>query len=187
MFISKFLEQKLIRRFRTYDFDNDGLIQREDFEAGIIRLGDAFRHSAQSPALERLRELSLNLWTDLKTRADGDGDGRINEAEYKAAFVAGLLETPQLFEQGYTPFLDALMDIIDTNKDDKINRDEYVRWASALMNIPEPDAREAFGRLDTDADGLIGRKQLLDAIRAYYFDDTPQSVGTWLLGPLEPY
>ncbi|NWD68521.1 EF-hand domain-containing protein [Pseudomonas gingeri] len=183
--MSTFLERKLARRFRTYDLDNDGFIQREDFDLGITRLAAAFNHSQQSPALKRLRALSLNLWTHLEELADSDGDGRISEAEYRRAFAAGLLESPETFQQSYRPYLDALMEVIDTDQDGQISRDEYVRWTGALMNLAEPDAREAFARLDTDCDGLIGRTQLLDAIQAYYFDDRPRSTGTWLLGPLE--
>lgn len=183
--MSDFLERKLARRFRTYDLDNDGFIQREDFDIGITRLGAAFNHSQHSPALNRLRTLSMNLWTHLARVTGTDANGRISEAEYRSAFAAGMLESPESFKQGYRPYLDALMEVIDTDQDGQISRDEYVRWTGALMNLAEPDAREAFGRLDTDGDGLIGRTQLLDAIQAYYFDDSPGSIGTWLLGPLE--
>ena len=36
-------------------------------------------------------------------------------AEYKAAFVAGLLETPTSFDEGYRPFLDVIMQIADVD------------------------------------------------------------------------
>ena len=183
--MSTFLERKLARRFRTYDLNNDGFIEREDFDLGITRLGAAFNHSPQSPALNRLRTLSMNLWTHLAKLTDTDADGEISEAEYRSAFAIGMLESPESFKQGYLPYLDALMEVIDTDQDGHISRDEYVRWTGALMNLSEPDAREAFARLDTDCDGLIGRTQLLDAIQAYYFGDSPRSTGTWLLGPLE--
>ncbi|MCY0939323.1 EF-hand domain-containing protein [Streptomyces sp. H34-S4] len=54
------------------------------------------------------------------------------------------------------------------------------------MNLPEADAREVFRRLDQDGDGLITRDDLLEAIREYYFNDDPESAGSWLLGPLPP-
>ena len=52
------------------------------------------------------------------------------------------------------------------------------------MNLPATDAHEIARRLDADGDGLIGRDDLLAAIRAYYFDESPDSAGSWLLGPL---
>lgn len=182
---SAFLDRKLSRRFATYDTDGDGFIGRADFETSVARLGEAFGHGADSKPLARLRELSLGLWEHLARVADADKDGRISEAEYKSAFAAGLLETPESFEDEYVPFLDAIMDIADADGDGKLTREEQVRWTGALMNLPEADAREVFGRLDYDADGAVERDELLEAIREFYFDDDPHSAGTWLLGPLD--
>ncbi|MEV7835293.1 EF-hand domain-containing protein [Streptomyces subrutilus] len=184
MEISAFLDQKLTRRFETYDGDRDGFVGREDFETGAARTAEAFGHAPGSPARQRLHDLSLALWTHLARVADADGDGRISEAEYKAAFAAGLLETPESFDEGYLPFLDAIMDIADADGDGLLTQEEEVRWTGALMNLPEADAREVFRRLDQDGDGRIGRADLLEAIRAYYFDEDPGSAGSWLLGPL---
>ncbi|QKW07950.1 EF-hand domain-containing protein [Streptomyces sp. NA04227] len=184
MEISAFLDRKLARRFSTYDTDGDGYVDRADFESAVARLGEAFALSPAAEPLARLRGLSLGLWDHLVHVADTDHDGRISEAEYKAAFAAGLLETPDSFDAGYKPFLDALMDIADEDGDGLLTRDEQVRWTGALMGLPEPDAREVFGRLDTDADGLVDRDEILTAIREFYFSEHPRSAGAWLLGPL---
>ncbi|MFG2651289.1 EF-hand domain-containing protein [Streptomyces sp. NPDC048436] len=186
MEISAFLDRKLTRRFQTYDSDGDGYIEQQDFTSAVARMAEAFGHGPDSPARRRLHDLSQQLWFHLAKVADTDGDGRISEAEYKSAFAAGLLETPDSFDEGYLPFLDAIMDIADTDGDGKLTADEQVRWTGTLMNLPETDARAVFHRLDQDGDGLITRHDLLDAIRAYYFDDDPHSAGSWLLGPLPP-
>ncbi|WP_030257108.1 EF-hand domain-containing protein [Streptomyces violens] len=186
MEISAFLDQKLARRFATYDSDGDGFIEREDFTSAVARTAEAFGHRPDSPARQRLHDLSLQLWSHLAKVADADGDGRISEAEYKSAFAAGLLETPGSFDDGYRPFLDAIMNIADADGDGKLTQDEHVRWTGALMNLPATDAAEVFRRLDGDADGLITTGDLLEAIREYYFNDDPQSTGSWLLGPLKP-
>lgn len=186
MEISAFLDRKLSRRFRTYDTDGDGFIQRKDFVAAAARLGDEFGHGPESAVRQRLDELCVQLWQHLSTVADTDGDGRIGPAEYKAAFAAGLLETPTSFDEGYRPFLDVIMEIADVDGDGKLVVDEHVRWTGSLMSLPESDAREVFRRLDEDADGFITTHDLLEAIREYYFNDAPDSTGSWLLGPLDP-
>ncbi|MGW1277883.1 EF-hand domain-containing protein [Streptomyces tsukubensis] len=183
--ISGFLERKLARRFLTYDTDRDGFIEREDFETAVRRLGVAFGREEGAADLERLRGLAVGLWEHLVRVADTDGDGRIDEGEYRAAFAAGLLVTPESFDAGYIPFLDALMDVVDGDGDGRLTRGEQVRWTGALMGMPEADAREVFGRLDGDGDGLIHRDDLLEAIRGYYFDEDPHGPGAWLLGPLD--
>ncbi|GLF93086.1 EF-hand domain-containing protein [Streptomyces yaizuensis] len=183
--IGPFLERRLRRRFATYDTDGDGFVQRHDFETAVDRLGVAFGLGPQAAPLVRLRALSLGLWEHLSQAADTGRDGRISEEEYQVAFAAGLLVTPRTFDASYGPFLDAIMDIADRDGDGRLTRDEQVRWTGALMGMAEGDAREVFGRLDTDGDGLIGREDLLGAIRAYYFDEDPHGPGSWLLGPLD--
>ncbi|MEV0644222.1 EF-hand domain-containing protein [Phytomonospora sp. NPDC050363] len=181
---SQFLDRKLARRFETYDSDGDGYIDRTDFALAGNAMGAAFGHAADSPARGRLLELLFDLWDYLATVTDADTDGQISLAEYRTAFGAGLLETPETFDAGYVPFLDAVMDIADADGDGRLVRDEHIRWTGTLMGLPEPVAGKVFDRLDTDGDGFVSREEILEAIRAFYFDDTPGSTGEWLLGPL---
>jgi hypothetical protein len=184
--ISAFLDRKLARRFRTYDTDGDGFIERRDFVEAATRLAEEFGLVPESPVRQRLDALCLGLWEHLSTVTDTDDDGRIGPAEYKAAFAAGLLETPASFDDGYRPFLDVIMEIADEDGDGRLVADEHVRWTGSLMSLPDADAREVFRRLDQDGDGFVTTDDLLAAIRDYYFDDTPDSTGSWLLGPLDP-
>ncbi|GII94330.1 EF-hand domain-containing protein [Sinosporangium siamense] len=186
MEISPFLDRKLTRRFDTFDSDGDGFIAREDFELSVARLGREFGLEPETPPLRRLTELSLGLWAHLSTVADADADGRITVREYKKAFADGLLETPDSFDDGYLPFLEAIMAIADEDGDGRLSEDEQVRWTGALMGMPETDAKEVFRRLDHDGNGHITTDDLLEAIREFYFDDHPGSTGSWLLGPLDP-
>ena len=184
MDISEFLERKLTRRFQTFDYDGDGLIERSDFETSARSCADEFGHGAESPARQRLMELSLGLWDHLASAADSDPDGKITLGEYKQAFVGGLLVTEASFEQGYRPFLQAIMAVADTDDDGMLDAEEHVRWTGSLMHLPEADAREVVRRLDTDGDGLITTEDLLQAIHDFYFDENPDGVGSFLLGPL---
>ncbi len=184
MEISEFLERKLTRRFQTFDYDGDGLIQRLDFERSAGSCADEFGHSAESPARQRLLQLSLDLWDHLASVADSDGDGTITLDEYKQAFAGGLLETEASFEQGYRPFLQAIMAVADTDGNGMLSAEEHVRWTGSLMHLPEADAREVVRRLDSDGDGFITTDELLQAIHDYYFDEDPEGVGSFLLGQL---
>lgn len=184
MEISQFLDSKLDRRFATYDLDGDGFIERSDFEKAAAAMTAEFGLGPEDEAGARLTGLCLNLWETLVAAADGDSDGQIGRAEYKAAFTAGLLETPQSFDAGYQPFLDAIMDIADGDGDGRLSHAEHIRWIGSLMNVPPEDGADIARRLDANDDGYIDRQDILDAIHAYYFDEDPASAGSWLLGPL---
>lgn len=151
----------------------------------VARLSEEFGHEEKSPARQQLLEVCLGLWNRLLQVADTNTDGRISEAEYKTAFASGLLETTEAFDQSYMPFLCAIMNIVDQDGDGKLTVSDEIRWTGAMMHLSEQDAREVFRRLDQDADGFITTSDLLEAIRSYYFDDSPDSPGYWLLGPLD--
>lgn len=178
------LDRLLARRFQTMDDDGNGYVERTDFVVATERLGKEFGHGPESPQLRRLLELTEGWWAHLARVADTNADGRISEAEYKAAFHAGLLETPESFDAVYAPFLAAIMDIIDADHDGRITVTDEIRYVGSLMRISEQDAREIFRHLDRDGDGLATTADLLEAIRGAYFDGSPDSPRYWVLGPL---
>lgn len=180
MEITPFADRKLTHRFRTLDTDGDGFVERSDFEASVTRLSAEFGHVPGSSALQSLMGLSLRLWENLAA-ADTDHDGRISEAEYKAAFAAGLLDEPGSFEREYRPYLEAIMRIADADGDGRLTADDHVRWTRALMRLPEEHTREVFRQIDTDQDGYITTGELVDSARGYYFDEDPGSATAWTL------
>lgn len=149
-------------------------------------MAEEFGHGPESPARQRLVEISLGLWDHLRTVADLDANGRISLAEYKAAFAAGLLETPESFDRGYVPYINAVIEIADQDRDGKLTVTDQIRWMGSLMHVPEQHAAEGFRRVDKDNDGFITTSELVEAIRGYYFDDSPDSPGNWLIGPIDP-
>ncbi|WP_024799394.1 EF-hand domain-containing protein [Nocardia sp. BMG51109] len=185
MEISAFLDRKLARRFTTLDADGNGVIERDDYILSATRLADEFGHAADSAQRQRMMALCEQLWTLLSQAADADGDGRITLGEYKSAFVDGLLVTEESFDAGYRPLMETIVAIADVDGDGKLGEDEYVRWAGAWMGLTAPIARDAHRRLDTDGDGVVTADTILTAVHDYYFDDTPGSVGSWFLGPLD--
>lgn len=185
MEITAFLDRRLSRRFKTYDRDEDGYIERSDFEQAAARTTAAFGLSDDDLRAKQFHEHLLGVWDHLSAVTDADDDGRISLAEYKTGFAKGLLGRPEAFDDVYVPYLDALMAVADHNGDGQLDADEHVRWSKALMDVPEPVARSVHARLDHDGDGLIGTEDLLAAMRAYYFSEDLDGPGAWLLGPLD--
>ncbi|GLY51371.1 EF-hand domain-containing protein [Lentzea sp. NBRC 102530] len=184
MEITAFLERKLARRFRTYDTDGDGFIEREDFAQAGERTTKAFGLVHDDPKAVRFHGMLLALWEHLVSVTDQDRDGRISVEEYKRAFANGLLETPESFDEGYVPFLDAVMAVADEDGDGRLTLEEHVKWTGALMGLSEADARGIHDLL-SDEDGLLSTQALLAAIREFYFSEDPAEAGNWLLGSLD--
>ncbi len=184
--MTNFLERKLVRRFRAHDHDGNGFLQRHDFERAAVRMAEEFGHGPDSPARQKLVEISLGLWEHMQKVADLNTDGRISLNEYRAAFAAGMLETPETFHQNYVPYINAVLDIADIDRDGKLTVSDEVRWMGSLMNVPEQVCRDAFSRIDKDKDGFITVDDLVETIRGYYFDESADSPGHWLLGSLDP-
>ena len=100
MEITAFLARKLTRRFRTYDTDGDGFIEREDFTQAGERTTKAFGLAADDPKAVRFHGMLAGLWEHLASVADLDRDGRISVEEYQRAFADGLLRA--LYEHDAT-------------------------------------------------------------------------------------
>jgi hypothetical protein len=184
MEITAFLDRKLARRFRTYDSDGDGFIGREDFTHAVERTTKAFGLAVDDPKAVRFHDTLMGLWDRLSSATGHDHSGRISLREYQEAFANGLLETPESFEEGYGPFLDAVMAIADSDGDGKLTVEEHITWTGALLNLSESDARVIHDLL-SDEDGLMSTHALLEAIREFYFSEDPAKAGNWLLGSLD--
>jgi Ca2+-binding EF-hand superfamily protein len=184
MEITAFLDRKLARRFRAYDSDGDGFIGREDFAQAAERTTKALGMAVDDPKAVRFRDALIELWERLSSITGQDHHGRISLREYQQAFVNGLLATPETFEEGYGPLLDAMMAIADPDGDGKLTVEENITWTGALLDLSESDARVIYDML-CDEDGRMSTEALLDAIREYYFSEDPAKAGNWLLGSLD--
>ncbi|WP_030611933.1 EF-hand domain-containing protein [Streptomyces sclerotialus] len=181
---SEFLDKKLSRRFETYDLDDNGVVERTDFVRAAERMAQEFGHAPASPEIRTLKERLGAVWNSLAEAADKDRDGRLTESEFKNAFHTKVIADDEGFRTLYEPFIQAAMDIADTDKDGRLGLDEHVRWYKALMGIPEEHSTAAFRKLDRNEDGYVTREEILAAVREYYFSEDPDAPGNSLLGPV---
>lgn len=171
--ISHLPAQTLVMRFRHWDRNQNGYLERADIEASARRLGEAFGRAPQSPEQRALDQSCRRLWEILARRADIDLDGRIGKDEFVAAFSDGVLADPGTFDRVYRTLLENVVDVADTTGDGVLNREEYLRLMRTWYDAHEIDAVEAFRRLDRDGDGLLSREDLLRSATDFYLSDDP--------------
>jgi Ca2+-binding EF-hand superfamily protein len=162
------LAHVLTMRFRHWDRDHSGFLERSDFEEAARRLGTAFGRPADSPELADLIEACSRFWQTLVAHADLNQDERVSEDEFVAAFRDRVFADLDTFDRVYRTMLDTVVKLADVDGDGKLNRDEYVVLMRNWYNTAESDALEMFRRLDLDGDGLLTMDELVSSATNFY-------------------
>jgi Ca2+-binding EF-hand superfamily protein len=176
------LRSKLTLRFTLFDADRDGYVDANDFTEQARRMLMAAGIAADAPQAHRLHEEYERGWDRLCRQVGRDRDARLAVEEFIDAWNA--VVEAEGFDQVMLPIIDNIMELMDTDGDDKLGQQEFTRWLTAYQ-VDEPDAVEAFRRLDRDGTGRIDRTELTAAFVEFYTGTDPDAPGAWLYGPLD--
>ncbi|MGW7199654.1 EF-hand domain-containing protein [Streptomyces chryseus] len=77
---------------------------------------------------------------------------------------------------------DVIFDVIDTDGDNQITKDEFARCLKDVWKVDAPDAMDSFTKLDTDGDGTISRHELIRAIREFFLFNDADAPGSLFFG-----
>lgn len=156
---------RLEERFRLWDHNSNGVIERSDFEQEVEGLLSRFGVDSSAPGAAGLRSAYLGLFDRLAQAAgteelSKDDFVRAAESEIVSRGDAGFAEVLQ-------PTIQAIMTIADSDGDGEINPGELQRWFAAIGLSPD-QADEAFREIDTDGDGSLTVTELVAAVRDYH-------------------
>jgi Ca2+-binding EF-hand superfamily protein len=166
--------------FDWFDQGKDGYLTHDDFQqmgelfAGLTEEEDQANETAMRDAFER-------WWQLLIASGDIDEDGRLTREEFIDIMKSTVI-SPGNFEGVVIAIVDALMSVLDTNKDGVLASREYVQMYAAL-GIPPEHSSDAFRRLDRDGDGAISHEEFRVALSEFYLSDDENAPGNWLIGP----
>jgi len=134
----------LISQFVSADFNDDGVVTREEMVLYQRYVG-SFSARRDGDAAQASREELLERRVAMFMRADADADGRIDWDEMVAYAKRSALPTP--WEVDYdTPYKTMLS--FDANGDGKTTREEYTEAM-----------RRRFAEMDSDGDDLISQAE----------------------------
>lgn len=180
--LSQLQTHKLTHLFNILDFDSNGHIQEEDFEAIGENLAIVRDFEFDSPEFDSLTGLTKGIWTNLVPFVDGGG---VNLSDW-LSFLGKILdeENGDVYYRYVTQFVETLFDLFDENNDGVISQTEYIDLFIGLR-IEVRFAPKAFRKLDINGDGIISKDELIKSVDEFMKSDDPNSTGNWLFGAWE--
>ena len=176
--LSDLQTKKLTRYFQVYDIDDDGRIERSDFERIVENVKLLHGDGARS---DQLRTAYLNRWERLRSSADVDGDRGVDIDEWLAYWQLAL-EDDDRFEAEAQSITDRLFSAFDVDEDEAIGRSEFADFYG-VFGLSVSLAETVFETLDTNEDGAITRDELLSHSRDFYRGSDVEAAGNVLFGP----
>ncbi|WP_165975477.1 EF-hand domain-containing protein [Actinomadura rubrisoli] len=175
--------QKFNRWFKTADVDDDGLVDRRDFEQYGKAYAKALGIPPDSDKYQRMVEVSKGVW-DLQAPHDHDGTVRMNIEQWIEAAVAGMQSRRDDYLARASAVADAYFEAADADGTGRLSRDEHSRMLQVTMAVSGDDARAVFDRMDLDGDGAISRDEFRQGFIDFLSSDDPDAPGNWFFGPL---
>jgi Ca2+-binding EF-hand superfamily protein len=165
---------RLEERFRLWDVNGNGVIERSDLAAeadGIIsRLG-----AEGTPRGDALKAAYPAMFDRLSRSA---GTDRMSRDQFVEVATRDMISGEDGFAEVARPTLQATMDVLDTDGDGEISRSETREWLDAV-GVSAQDADRVFDDLDADGSGTLSAAELVDAVRDYHLgrNDIPRLGG----------
>ncbi|WP_073486891.1 EF-hand domain-containing protein [Streptoalloteichus hindustanus] len=179
MTVQDIIANKLERSFDALDADGNGYLEWSDYQKLADRYIEAYKLDRNDRRARALVAFCQMYWLDVLRHAGVDGD-RLTKDQYVTATRLATIDTSRLnvTEGG----AHAIFDVVDTDGDNEISREEYARLARDVWRIDASDALEGFAKLDVDGDGAVSRHEFIRAVREHFLSNDPEAPGSLFFG-----
>lgn len=174
--------KKLTHFFNILDFDKNGSIEADDFEAIGENLSIIRDIDLDTPEYEVVMGMTTGIWDKLEPYVE-NGQGGL---EQWLKFMTALLDPKNVetYKSYLTSFVSTLFKLFDINDDGYISQTEYIDLFIG-MRIEVRFAPKAFRNLDTNHDGRLSYEELVLSVDQFMRSDNPNAAGNWLFGGWE--
>lgn len=163
-------------RFDQFDVNQDGRIDRSDFEQEANRLIRAFGADPDSPRAIVLRHSYMSVYEYIVSQADVKSEA-LSREEFVAAATSAISNRGGAgFAEVMAPYAYACANLCDIDGDGMISRQEIATWL-AVIGVRADAVDEAYQAIDTDRDGKVTIDELVAAIKGYVLGQTEIRVG----------
>lgn len=175
MALTELQERKFKVAFDSQDVDGTGVLTQADFERLIENLT-----TINNKSNDLAKKLYTEIWNDLTSKADIDGDGGVTLDEWYS-YIEELIKDSARFDKYVLSTAVTVLKSLDATGNNRLGLDEYKKLAAAL-NVSESDAEAAFNKLDTSGNGEVDITELQAAVREFYLTEDENAPGNWLFG-----
>ncbi len=172
------ITERFGRLFDALDSDDDGFVTWTDYQRLVERYVHGYGLAPQERRAQAVRVSYQMLWQEL-LRHSGVEEERLGREAFVGAMHAAAEDRSRF--NAAEGVAEAVFDLLDTDGDDRISREEFLRYTGAL-GAGAADAEERFAGVDTDEDGFISRQEFVLSAREYLFGDDTRSPGGFVFG-----
>jgi Ca2+-binding EF-hand superfamily protein len=179
--LSEIRRKKLTHLFHLRDANDDGLLEKADYENTAKRLAEIFKWGLDSDGYHLMLNAQLFEWEELQKFADANHDSQVTLDEFLVAYDAMPIESIQ---QNVDDMINFAFGWFDKDRDGKLQKDEHALLLS-VFNVSTADANGAFAILDSNKDGKLSEKDLRKEMRDFFLSDDVNAVGNHFWGKIE--
>jgi Ca2+-binding EF-hand superfamily protein len=160
--------ERIKQRFKLYDVDHNGKIERSDLEAEAKRIIKAFGENENSDKGRATREAYMGLWEYMADKTGVGSRGSVTLEQFtdftqKHVIAQGAAGYARVLR----PAITAMLQLADTDDDGKLNPSEFTKCLDAI-GVDRTSADESFRKMDANRDGYVDTDELVNAMREYH-------------------
>ena len=175
-------KKKLQHYFDILDFDNNQLIEKEDFTNIGENLNVLWGFKPGTDKYNEYIQKCEQLWVSFREFIGKNVEESANLSEWLEFADKGIVNgSDELYEKHVNQFVKDIFDVFDANGDGFISLDEYIDLFMAYR-IEIRYSAKSFTKIDLNKDDMISREELLSAVKEFYRSDDPNAPGNWLFG-----
>lgn len=174
---------KQVHYFNVLDYNDDGILEKQDFVNVADRLADLRGYEEGSSRHTAVRQEILRMWTNARALSGKEGKAKITLDDW-LAHEEKVIDSNVLIHSYVQGIARAIFDILDADNDGVISEEEYLKFFRSFRGDVE-DGELAFEKLDQDGNGHLTRKEFLEAVTEFHLSDDPDARGNWLFGPYQ--
>jgi Ca2+-binding EF-hand superfamily protein len=172
---------KQVHYFNVLDYNNDGLLEKQDFINIADRIAEMRGYEDGSARHSAVRKEILRIWTNARALSGAEEKAQVTLEDW-LAHEKKVLDSNVLIHSYVQGIARAIFDILDADNDGVISEEEYLQFFRAFRGDVE-SGNQAFEKLDENGDGRLTRQEFLEAVTEFHLSDDPDARGNWLFGP----